>query len=90
MEQVACTDSVVLITGETGTGKELIARAIHNLSGRKAQVMVKVDCAALPPTLIESELFGRKKALTRAPSRSSLAASRLRMVPLFFSMKSES
>jgi formate hydrogenlyase transcriptional activator len=70
VEQVACTDSVVLITGETGTGKELIARAIHNLSKRKEQVMVKVDCAALPPTLIESELFGREKgAYTGALSK---------------------
>ena len=70
VEQVACTDSVVLITGETGTGKELIARAIHNLSRRNAQVMVKVDCAALPPTLIESELFGREKgAYTGALSK---------------------
>jgi formate hydrogenlyase transcriptional activator len=70
VEQVACTDSIVLITGETGTGKELIARAIHNLSKRKAQVMVKVDCAALPPTLIESELFGREKgAYTGALSK---------------------
>jgi formate hydrogenlyase transcriptional activator len=70
VEQVACTDSLVLITGETGTGKELIARAIHNLSMRKAHVMVKVDCAALPPTLIESELFGREKgAYTGALSK---------------------
>jgi formate hydrogenlyase transcriptional activator len=70
VEQVACTDSIVLITGETGTGKELIARAIHNLSKRKAQVMVKVDCATLPPTLIESELFGREKgAYTGALSK---------------------
>jgi PAS domain S-box-containing protein len=70
VEQVAHTDSVVLITGETGTGKELIARAIHNLSKQKDRVMVKVDCAALPPTLIESELFGREKgAYTGAVSR---------------------
>jgi PAS domain S-box-containing protein len=70
VEQVAHTDSVVLITGETGTGKELIARAIHNLSKRRDRVMVKVDCAALPPTLIESELFGREKgAYTGALSR---------------------
>jgi transcriptional regulator with GAF, ATPase, and Fis domain len=70
VEQVAHTDSVVLITGETGTGKELIARAIHNLSKQKDRVMVKVDCAALPPTLIESELFGREKgAYTGALSR---------------------
>jgi formate hydrogenlyase transcriptional activator len=70
VEQVAGTDSVVLITGETGTGKELIARALHHLSKRKEQVMVKVDCAALPPTLIESELFGREKgAYTGALSK---------------------
>jgi formate hydrogenlyase transcriptional activator len=70
VEQVARADSVVLITGETGTGKELIARAIHNLSTRKERVMVKVDCAALPPTLIESELFGREKgAYTGALSK---------------------
>jgi transcriptional regulator with GAF, ATPase, and Fis domain len=61
VEQVASTDSTVLILGETGTGKELMARAIHNLSSRKARAMIKLNCAALPATLIEAELFGREK-----------------------------
>ncbi|MCG6916933.1 MAG: sigma 54-interacting transcriptional regulator [Deltaproteobacteria bacterium] len=70
VEQVAPTDSTVLLTGETGTGKEVIARQIHNLSNRKARPMVTVNCASLPPTLIESELFGREKgAFTGAMSR---------------------
>jgi PAS domain S-box-containing protein len=60
-KKVAPTDSAVLITGETGTGKELLAQAIHDLSPRKAKTMVKVNCAALPGPLIESELFGREK-----------------------------
>jgi transcriptional regulator with GAF, ATPase, and Fis domain len=61
IEQVAPTDSVVLIMGETGTGKGVIARAIHDLSRRKDQRIVMVNCAALTPNLIESELFGREK-----------------------------
>jgi len=70
VEQVARTESTVLILGETGTGKELIARAIHEMSLRKGRALVKVNCGGFPSTLIESELFGREKgAFTGALSR---------------------
>jgi len=78
VRKVAKTDSTVLVTGETGTGKELIVRAIHDLSRRKDKLLVKVNCAALPAGVIESELFGHERgaftgALTRKVGRFELA-----------------
>jgi DNA-binding NtrC family response regulator len=77
-EKVAATQATVLIMGETGTGKELLARAIHVRSTRRGRPMVTINCAALPPTLVEGELFGREKgaytgALTQQAGRFELA-----------------
>ncbi|MCP5197355.1 MAG: sigma-54-dependent Fis family transcriptional regulator [Gammaproteobacteria bacterium] len=78
VETVASTQATVLVTGETGTGKELIARAIHNRGARQAKPLVKLNCATIPANLAESELFGHEKgaftgALARKPGRFELA-----------------
>jgi formate hydrogenlyase transcriptional activator len=78
VDAVAPTDSTVLITGETGTGKELVARAIHKRSERRDHSFIKIDCAAIPANLIESELFGHEKgaftgAITQKLGRFELA-----------------
>jgi transcriptional regulator with GAF, ATPase, and Fis domain len=78
IEKVADTPSTVLITGESGTGKELVAKALHEQSSRKSQPFIKINCAAIPKTLMESELFGYEKgaftgATTSKPGRFELA-----------------
>jgi formate hydrogenlyase transcriptional activator len=78
IDQVARTSSTVLLLGETGSGKEVLAQAIHDASARRDRPMIKVNCAALPASLIESELFGREKgaftgALARQPGRFEIA-----------------
>lgn len=78
VSKVAASDSTVLVIGETGTGKELVARAIHSASPRRGRTLVKLNCAALPTGLVESELFGHEKgaftgATARKPGRFELA-----------------
>jgi len=78
LDKVADTPTTVLVTGESGTGKELVAQALHNHSSRKARAFIRVNCAAIPHTLIESELFGHEKgaftgAIASKPGRFELA-----------------
>jgi len=88
-KKVAPTDSTILISGETGVGKELIARYIHHLSPRQDKSFVALNCGAIPETLLESELFGHKKgAFTDAVADKKDCLKR-RMMGHFFWMKLE-
>jgi transcriptional regulator with GAF, ATPase, and Fis domain len=82
-EQVAPLNTTVLILGETGTGKELIAFAIHDMSPRRERLLITVNCAALPGNLIESEWFGREKGHLTGPIPGRSAGSRSPIIPLF-------
>ena len=87
IETVGPTESTVLIYGETGTGKEPVARAIHNLSARRSNAFVKVNCAAIPTGLLESDCSGTSGARSLAQSRNALGALNWRSMERFFLMK---
>jgi len=88
--KVAPTDSTVLITGETGTGKELIARAIHKRSRRAGQAFISVNCASIPTSLIASELFGHEKGAFTGALQQRQGRFEWRTPALSFSMRSAS
>src|SRR6202030_326561 len=87
VEKVAPTDSTVLISGETGTGKELIARAVHKRSNRSARAFIRVNCGAISPSLIASELFGHEKGAFTGPYKGALDALKRPTEEPFFSMR---
>ena len=82
------TNTTVLIEGETGTGKEVVAAAVHEAASHRTGAFVPVNCAAIPETLIESELLGHEKVLSRAPLRNAQVALKSRMAARSFLMKS--
>ena len=88
ISRVAPLNTTVLILGESGTGKELVARALHEQSPRRDAPLISVNCAAIPESLIESELFGHEKARSPALKAYAKAWSRPLMVARYFSMKS--
>ena len=89
IRSLAETDSGVMITGETGTGKELVARAIHNLSRRRSRQFVAINCGAFPDTLLESELFGYEKGAFTGAVQSRGGRSNLQTAERFFWTRSK-
>src|SRR2546421_153186 len=87
-EKVAVAPATLLITGESGTGKDHLARLVHELGPRRDAPFLKIDCASLPPQLVESELFGHERGALPARSSASSAASNSAATAASFSMKS--
>ena len=88
LQRAASTDTTVLIEGESGTGKELFARSLHALSSRADAPFVAINCAAIPETLLETELFGHERGRSPVPFRGNRASSKWRIEARCFSMKS--